>query len=167
MNDSAGSRNKTIRRPQFEPPVVESVLANTTPNSLDEFLDANALEAYKRPWHRLERGLRKNRVQLFAQQQAEKLQLSKEDTDSLRTLLLRLLERKVLNSKSVVVYDIEKESIQEIKGLYYQRVGGHVKADWSEKKVVGSGTRRRGAGAAATSIITVLDTPAPAEQGGT
>ena len=34
---------------------------------LENFLNINASEAYKRPWHRLERGLRLNRIRNFVE----------------------------------------------------------------------------------------------------
>ena len=39
-------------------------------SELENFLNLNASEAYKRPWHRLERGLRLNRLRKFVDKKA-------------------------------------------------------------------------------------------------
>ena len=54
---------------------------------LESFLNLNASEAYKRPWHRLERGLRLNRLRKFVQTEKERLALSEEDTEYLKQRL--------------------------------------------------------------------------------
>lgn len=90
-------------------------------SELENFLNVNASEAYKRPWHRLERGLRLNRLRNFVESEAARLSLSAEDTEALKTRLEKSLEKKLLNSKTSVIYDIETEEIKEIKGLVYHR----------------------------------------------
>jgi len=110
---------------------------------LESFLNVNASDAYKRPWHRLERGLRLNRIRNFVEAEKVRLNLSSEDTDYLRAKIDRALEKKLLNSKTCVVYDIEKEEIQEIKGLVYHRTAdGRFLSSIIEKKV-GSTFRKR------------------------
>ena len=43
---------------------------------LENFLNVNASEAYKRPWHRLERGLRLNRIRKFVDAEKTRLNLT-------------------------------------------------------------------------------------------
>ena len=81
------------------------------PTELETFLNLNASEAYKRPWHRLERGLRLNRIRKFVDAEKERLVLTDEDTEYLRNRLEKALDKKLLNSKTCVVYDVEKEEI--------------------------------------------------------
>jgi hypothetical protein len=90
-------------------------------DSLTRFLDAEAGGAYKRQWHRLERGLRLNRLRKFSEEEAKRLNLSDTEKNNLYQLLVKSLERKLLNSKTAVIYDLEKESITEIKGLVMHR----------------------------------------------
>lgn len=106
--------------------------ANT---GLEQFLNLNASEAYKRPWHRLERGLRLNRLRKFIEAEQERMQLSTADTELVTNLLHKALDKKQLNSKTCVVYDAEKEEIQEIKGLIYHKVAdGRILSQIVEKK---------------------------------
>jgi len=90
-------------------------------DSLLQFLDQDAGGAYKRQWHRLERGLRLNRLRKFSDEEAERLHLSESEKLSLYTLLSKSLDKKLLNSKTAVIYDQEKETITEIKGLVMHR----------------------------------------------
>jgi hypothetical protein len=90
-------------------------------DSLVRFLDQEAGDAYKRQWHRLERGLRLNRLRKFAEEESQRLNLSDIEKLSLYQLLAKSLDKKLLNSKTSVIYDLEKESITEIKGLVMHR----------------------------------------------
>lgn len=134
-------RNKTRRAstvgssdgsPAPAPAQVDSYGMNT---SLVNFLDLNASQAYKRRWHLLERGLRLNRLSNFITSEKEKLNLSDADTDYLTNVLHKALDKKLLNSKVTVVYDIDKEEIQEIRGLVYHKTAdGRVLSQIVEKK---------------------------------
>ncbi len=104
---------------------------------LESFLNLNASEAYKRPWHRLERGLRLNRIRKFVEGEKGRLNLSEDDAEYLKQRLEKALDKKMLNSKTCVVYDIEKEEIQEIKGLVYHRTAeGRILSNIVDKKSV-------------------------------
>jgi len=103
-----------------------------TTNTFLQFLDANADNAYKRPWHRLERGLRLNRLRKFAEEEAQRFS---GDQTQLFQVLSKALDRKLLNSKSVVNYDAEQEKILEIKGLtMHKQASGTVIFSLSERK---------------------------------
>ena len=103
--------------------------------NLETFLNMNASEAFRRPWHRLERGLRLNRLRKFILSEKEKLNLSDPDTEYLTNLLHKSLDKKLLNSKSSVIYSIELQEIQEIKGLvYHKNAEGRVLSQIIEKK---------------------------------
>ncbi len=90
-------------------------------DSLVRFLDQEAGDAYKRQWHRLERGLRLNRLRKFAEEESQRLNLSEVEKQNLYQLLAKSLDKKLLNSKTSVIYDLDKESITEIKGLVMHR----------------------------------------------
>ena len=125
------NRNRT-RRTSSNTGAESSVGLNT---ELETFLNLNASEAYKRQWHRLERGLRLNRIRKFVDSEKAKLFLSDEDTDYLKTRLEKALDKKLLNSKTCVVYDPEKEEIQEIKGLVYHKTAdGRMLSNIVDKK---------------------------------
>ena len=110
---------------------------------LENFLNINASEAYKRPWHRLERGLRLNRIRSFVEAEKTRLMLSNDDTEYLKTKIEKALEKKLLNSKTCVVYDQDKEEIQEIKGLIYHKTAdGRMLSSITDKKL-GTTFRRK------------------------
>lgn len=117
-------RNKTLKRTHdlsgelIGEAFRRSVEAQDT---LVKFLDQEAGGAYKRQWHRLERGLRLNRLRKFSEDEAQRLNLSDGERQNLFQLLAKSLEKKLLNSKTAVIYDLEKEEITEIKGLVMHR----------------------------------------------
>jgi hypothetical protein len=123
--------------------------------STDETPFTKALEdgvqgAYRRPWHRLERGLRLNRLRLFAETEAIRTGLQAAEQAALLLLLQKALDRKQLNSKTTVVYDQEAEEIKEIKGLVMHRGGdGVMRFQIVEKKVGMTFRKKRGAAAVA------------------
>ena len=116
---------------------------------LEQFLNVNASEAYRRPWHRLERGLRLNRVRSFIDSEQARMSLAEADVLQLTTLLHKAMDKKLLNSKTAVIYDMDKEEIQEIRGLVYHKAAdGRILSQIVEKKA-GVTFRRKAAGAAA------------------
>jgi hypothetical protein len=115
-------KNKTLRKhTDISGNVVTPSWTGPTSEALENFLNAGVNEAFKRPWHRLERGIRLNRLHLFAQEEKTRLNLSEEEARDLYNLLVKSLDKKVLNSKSTVNYDLDKERILEIKGLVSHR----------------------------------------------
>lgn len=109
---STSNRHKTLRAQSPGPGP-----SNEVGQSLDRLLGADADAAYKKPWHRLERGLRLNRLRKFTERMGETRGLKPAEQQSLLTLLTKALDKKVLNSKTAVTYDMEKEEIAEIKPL--------------------------------------------------
>lgn len=121
------NRNKTLKRSHDLSGDIIGIqvptrrLASFESDSLLQFLDQDAGGAYKRPWHRLERGLRLNRLRKFSDEESERLHLSEHEKANLYSLLSKSLEKKLLNSKTAVIYDQQKEAITEIKGLVMHR----------------------------------------------
>lgn len=102
-----------------------------------KFLATNSEDAFTRPWHRLERGMRLNRLRRFADEEAQRFQLAEEEKNELLTMLTKALDKKQLNSKSVVIYDTEQQKILEIKGLNFHRTAeGRIVFQISERKAV-------------------------------
>ncbi len=93
----------------------------TTTNNFVSFLNEEANNAFKRPWHKLEKGLRMNRLRKFSEDEGTRLSLSEAEKTTLLSLLLKAFNKNALNSKSAVIYDPEEESIKEIKGLVMHR----------------------------------------------
>jgi hypothetical protein len=103
--------------------------------SLQRLIEAEASVAYKRPWHRLERGLRLNRLRLFVKDLGDKRGLKDTERATLLALLTKALDKKLLNSKTAVEYDQEEERIKEIKPLVmHQTAAGDVLFQLLEKR---------------------------------
>jgi hypothetical protein len=108
-----------------------------------QMLNQDAGNALKRPWHKLERGLRIGRIREFVSREKERVHLNDEDTDLLFKLLAKALDRKILNSKASVTYDHDTEKITEIKGLVsHTTASGTTKYQIIEKKA-GSTLKKR------------------------
>jgi hypothetical protein len=127
---SGTARHKTLRRNEGG---ADGEATPTTPidysrnESIEQILAAEAGTAFKKPWHRLERGLRLNRLRAFSETMATARGLKQAEKTSLLETLTRALDRKVLNSKLAVTYDPEKEEITEIKPLVmHQNAAGEV-----------------------------------------
>jgi hypothetical protein len=90
-------------------------------NTFVNFLNQEADDAYKRPWHRLERGLRLNRLRKFVDEEALRLSLTPPEKAALDTQIMKANDKKLLNSKNAVIYDADEQKIKEIKGLVMHR----------------------------------------------
>ncbi len=112
---------------------------------LDRILTGGVSDAYKRPWHRLERGLRLNRIRLFVSEETQRINLTDAESIQLFTLLQKSLEKKHLNSKTTVVYDPNEQKIKEIKGLISHRdADGVTRYKFIEKRVAVTMRRKKG-----------------------
>lgn len=139
-------KHKTVRKSHSAPEEVKPFHASP---SLESFLDTNASEAYRRPWHKLEAGLRRNRVRKFIDSETQRMALQEADTLHLTSLLLRALDRKALNSKTTVLYDQDTEDIKEIRGLVYHTTAeGRTLSQLVEKKGAVTFRKRNTASAA-------------------
>lgn len=131
-------RNRTVRRPIGSGSSDLSgtnVIDFAVNESLQRLIDAEADSAYKKPWHRLERGLRLNRLRAFVQELGDRRGLKEAERLHLLALLTKALDKKLLNSKSAVEYDPEGEKITEIKHLVmHQSASGDVLFQLLEKR---------------------------------
>ncbi len=115
---NATNRNKTVKKTNAAD---TDLSGNAQFTPLMNFLKQESDNAFKRPWHRLERGLRMNRLRKFSDDEAKRLKLSESEKNNLFILLNKSLEKKLLNSKAAVIYDQDEERITEIKGLVSHR----------------------------------------------
>lgn len=129
----ASIRNKTVRRSTQD--ISANIVDFSVNESLQKLIAAEAGTAYKRPWHRLERGLRLNRLRAFTEDLAVKRGLKDLEKQSLLTLLTKSLDKKMLNSKTSVEYNPDEEVIKEIKPLVmHQSATGEVLFQLLEKR---------------------------------
>jgi hypothetical protein len=106
-----------------------------------DLLDNGAQEAYKRPWHRIERGLRLNRIRIFIEEVASQYNMTEDEKKTFFVFLQKALDRKLLNTIKIVQYNPETQRITTIKGLEVKRnTEGVLK--WSFKQKT-EGTRKK------------------------
>ena len=141
-------RNKTQKRPSSA--TVEDVPAataeqDTKDNGADPFrnlLDESAREAFRRPWHRLERGLRLNRLRMYVEEMSAQCSFNTEEKNRFFAFLQNALDRKLLNTHKIVEYLPEMQKIKSIKGLEVRRLAsGEAKWGFVRAKKA-DGTRR-------------------------
>lgn len=126
-------------------------ISNDAENIIEEpdsnfknLLEDSAREAYSRPWHRIERGLRLNRLRIFVEEVGPQFVMTKEEKDSFFLFLQKALDKKLLNTLKVVIYDQEKQRITAIRGLEIKRTQeGILKWGFSSKKSKPDGTRKK------------------------
>ena len=90
MNTQSQGRNKTLKKSQVQD---LSGAIQSQPDGLLQFLEQEAGGAYKRPWHRLERGLRLNRLRKFSEDEAARLNLREAEKVALYSLLIKSLDK--------------------------------------------------------------------------
>jgi hypothetical protein len=143
----ASIRNKTVRRSAHD--ISANVIDFAVNETLQRLIGAEADTAYKRPWHRLERGLRLNRLRAFTEDMTTKRGLKDAEKNALLTLLTKALDKKLLNSKTAVEYDQDEEAIKEIKPLVmHQTATGEVLFQLLEKRNAVTFRKRASAAAA-------------------
>jgi len=129
----ASNRNRTFRRATNDVSANQIDFGLNVP--LEEMIATEAGSAYKKPWHRLERGLRLNRLRMFVEDISTKRSLKAEEKEALLQLLMKSLDKKLLNSKTAVEYDQEEQVIKEIKPLImHQAANGTVLFQLLEKR---------------------------------
>jgi hypothetical protein len=104
-------------------------------------LEDSAREAYIRPWHRIERGLRLNRLRIFIEDIAAQYEMTADEKEAFFTFLQKALDKKLLNTLKVVLYNQETQRITMIKGLEIKRNQDGV-LKWAFKQKT-EGTRKK------------------------
>jgi hypothetical protein len=137
------AHNKTVRARATSgehATATEAPVADHFRNLLDE----SARDAFTRPWHRLERGLRLNRLRMYVEQMAPQCSFTNEEKLAFFGFLQRALDRKLLNTHKVVNYLPEEQRIESIRGLEVRRsADGQARWGFTVKKTPETGTRRK------------------------
>ena len=107
-------------------------------------LEAGAREAYLRPWHRIERGLRLNRLRIFVEDITPQYEITPIEKEEIFVFLQKALDKKLLNTLKVVLYDQSTQRITMIKGLEIKRnEEGILKCGFGVKKPRTDTTRKK------------------------
>jgi hypothetical protein len=70
-------------------------------DTFKDLLEAGAREAYIRPWHRIERGLRLNRIRIFVEELSIQFEMTQDEKEGCFIFLLKALDKKLLNTLKV------------------------------------------------------------------
>lgn len=123
---------------------LKKVSSDSAPMTLSTLLEDSAREAYMRPWHRIERGLRLNRLRIFTEDLSPQFNMTKDEKEKFFEFLQKTLDKKLLNTIKVVQYDQDTQRVVSIKGLEMKRTPeGVLKWGFSTKKVKPDGTRKK------------------------
>jgi len=140
----ATSRNRTFRKATGD--ISSNPIDFGENEPLQRLIEQEADSAFKKPWHRLERGLRMNRIRAFVDDLAQKRTFKDTEKQALLSLLMKALDKKSLNSKTSVEYSAEEECIKEIKPLVmHESADGSILFQLLEKRNAVT-FRKRGAG---------------------
>jgi hypothetical protein len=122
----------------------EIINSSDSDDTFKNLLEDSAREAYSRPWHRIERGLRLNRLRFFIEEIASQYNMTPEEKSAFFLFLQKSLDKKLLNTLKVVNYDQEKQSITAIRGLEIKRNQDNLlKWGFSVKKQRTDSTRKK------------------------
>jgi len=133
-------RHKTHKNVVIEPLGWEQPIGS---DSLKTLLEGGARDAFRRPWHRIERGLRLSRIRQFIEDVSPQYDMTDKEKESFFVFLQKSLDNKLLNTVKVVEYDPESERIQTIKGLEIKRTEDGLKWAFSSKTAKKDGTRKK------------------------
>ena len=109
---------------------------------LNNLLDDSARDAFRRQWHRLERGLRLNRLRMYVEEMSSQCSFTLDEKTRFFAFLSNALDRKLLNTHKIVDYDLDTQKIKLIRGLEVRRVSDGT-CKWGFTRVKKDGTRRK------------------------
>ena len=143
-------RNKTLKRPtsaegkaEEESKTEVSASSQSGPDPFRNLLDESARDAFRRQWHRLERGLRLNRLRMYMEEMSAQCSFTSEEKERFFAFLQNALDRKLLNTHKIVEYLPELQKIKSIRGLEVRRTpNGEAKWGFVRAKKA-DGTRRK------------------------
>ena len=81
--------------------------------------DKEKEERFTKPWPKLDKGSKMNRISQFVKLQKTEHELNDEEEKKLKIMLSQLCENGSLNKTADVTYDIETKRIETIKHLTY------------------------------------------------
>ena len=109
---------------------------------LRNLLDESARDAFRRPWHRLERGLRLNRLRMYIEEMSAQCSFTAAEKEAFFKFLAGALDRRLLNTHKIVDYVPELQKIKTIQGLEVRRVSDGTCKWGFVRKVKADGTRK-------------------------
>ena len=96
-------------------PSIDSVYDNVE----DEIVKADPNKRFMKPWNKLEKGMRLNRIIQFVTNETEEKELSAEQSKELKNILFRACDSGLLNKLTEVNYNEEEALIISFKSLEF------------------------------------------------
>tara|TARA_B110000008_G_scaffold226948_1_gene228596 strand:- start:253 stop:828 length:576 start_codon:yes stop_codon:yes gene_type:complete len=114
-----------------------SKISETIPNisNIERFLTEEKEVTQNKPWNKLNKGTRIKLITSFTEEYQLQNKISDELKLELRTYLKLCLERKKLNKKQDLVYDIENFKIISIQNLIFNKIKNKFTLKRSDKRV--------------------------------
>ena len=84
-------------------------------------LESEKEERFKKPWAKLEKGNKLNRLNLYIEDEISEKELSEDTIKKLKKLLHTIFEKGILSKSSEIEYCIETSKIISIKNLVYDK----------------------------------------------
>ena len=82
-------------------------------------LESEKEERFKKPWAKLEKGNKLNRLNLYIEDEISEKELNEDTIKKLKKLLHTIFEKGILSKSSEIEYCIETSKIISIKNLVY------------------------------------------------
>tara|TARA_B100000575_G_C22494873_1_gene325304 strand:+ start:105 stop:491 length:387 start_codon:yes stop_codon:yes gene_type:complete len=105
---------------------------------MQELLDAVENEKnnrFQKPWTKLDKGSKLNRIKLFIEKEKEDNNLNEEQTKKLKKLLVHLCDNGSLNKSGDIEYSNETYHILSIKNLKYNEENKNYSFDLPKKTI--------------------------------
>ena len=87
--------------------------------NVNELIAKEKEERFNKPWSKLDKGTKINRLHLFIKKQKLNNELNEEQEKQLKILLMQLFESGNLNKSTDIDYSIEDKEILNIKNLEF------------------------------------------------
>ena len=97
-------------------------------------IDAEKENRFKKPWTKLDKGSKLDRLLLFIKMQKAEHQLSDNQETQLKSLLLKLHSSNLLNKMTDIEYDSVNSTIIQIYNLSFDESDGKYSFSMNEKK---------------------------------
>ena len=92
---------------------------NESDESMRKLLNKEKKDSFKKPWNKLDNGMKLNRLKNYIQNEKLKNELNDDETQCLSKLLHGAYKNSKLNKNNDVIYNIETCEIESIKELIY------------------------------------------------
>jgi len=89
--------------------------------NMESFMELDKLNVVKKTWSKLDNGIRIKKLKAYANEYAEKNKFTLLQKNNLKNFLIKALERKKLHKTKEVSFNVEKQLIEKIPGLNFNK----------------------------------------------